>query len=191
MAKEIDCRGLSCPQPVINTKKALEEIEQGAITVLVDSAESRENVRRFGQSQGCQVEVNERDGVFYLDITKEIHSQAEQKRNNGVFLVTGDQLGTGDKEFGEKLMIGFLKTLSEVDSRPDKLIFTNSGVRLAIEGSEVLEALQRLEKEGVQILSCGTCLEYYQLKDKLRVGMVTNVYEVVDSLLAASKVVKI
>ena len=191
MVREIDARGLSCPQPVINTKKALVETEDGTITVLVDSAESRENVRRFAQSQGCQVEITERNGDFHMVITKERSSQAAPKKSSHVVLITSDQMGTGDKTFGEKLMIGFLNTLCETDHRPDKLIFTNSGVRLTTEVPEVLETLQRLEKEEVQILSCGACLEHYQLKDKLRVGMVTNAYEVVDSLFSAGKVIKI
>lgn len=191
MAREVDARGLPCPQPVINTKKALEEIEEGTVTVLVDSAESRENVRRFAQSQGCQVEITERYGAFCLAITKEYSGQAEQGKTTDVILITGEQLGTGDERFGEGLMTSFINNLGEVASRPDKIIFANSGVRLTTQGSEVLETLQRLEQEGVQILSCGTCLEHYHLNDKLRVGIVTNSYEVVDSLLSAGKVIKI
>jgi len=184
VAKEVDARGLPCPQPVINTKKALEGIEEGTVTVLVDSAESRENVQRFAQSQGCQVEITERGGVFCLAITKEYAGQA-------VVLITGTQLGTGDEGFGERLMISFISTLGEAASRPARLIFINSGVRLTAEGSEVMETLKRLEQAGVQILSCGTCLEFYHLADKLGVGIVTNSYEVVDSLLSAGKVIKI
>ena len=191
MAGDVDARGLPCPQPVVNTKKALEEIEEGTVTVLVDSAESRENVRRFAQSQGCQVEITERDGDFCLAITKEYSGRAEKKQSGDVILITGTQLGTGDEGFGEGLMISFIDTLGEAASRPARLIFANSGVRLTTEGSAVLETLQRLEEEGVQILSCGTCLEFYHLADKLRVGIVTNSYEVVDSLLAAGKVIKI
>jgi len=191
MAREVDARGLPCPQPVINTKKALEEIEEGTVTVLVDSAESRENVRRFAQSQGCHVEITERDRAFCLAIAKGCPGQAEQKKITDVILITGEQMGTGDERFGERLMIGFINTLGEVASRADKIIFANSGVRLTTEGSEVLETLQRLEQEGVQILSCGACLEHYHLTDKLRVGIVTNGYEVVGSLLSAGKVIKI
>ena len=191
MAGDVDARGLPCPQPVVNTKKALEEIEEGTVTVLVDSAESRENVRRFAQSQGCQVEITERDGDFCLAITKEYSGRAEKKQSGDVILITGTQLGTGDEGFGEGLMISFIDTLGEAASRPARLIFANSGVRLTTEGSAVLETLQRLVEEGVQILSCGTCLEFYHLADKLRVGIVTNSYEVVDSLLAAGKVIKI
>ncbi len=191
MAKEVDARGLPCPQPVINTKKALEGIEEGTVTVLVDSAESRENVQRFAQSQGCQVEITERGGVFCLAITKEYAGQADKKQSGDVVLITGTQLGTGDEGFGERLMISFINTLGEAASRPARLIFVNSGVRLTAEGSEVMETLKRLEQEGVQILSCGTCLEFYHLADKLGVGIVTNSYEVVDSLLSAGKVIKI
>jgi selenium metabolism protein YedF len=191
MAREVDARGLPCPQPVINTKKALEEIEEGAVTVLVDSAESCENVRRFAQSQRCQVEVTERDGAFCMVITKKYLGKAEEKQSGDVVLITGTQLGTGDEGFGERLMISFINTLGEAASRPARLIFANSGVRLTTEGSAVLETLQRLEQAGVQILSCGTCLEFYHLAEKLRVGIVTNSYEVVDSLLSAGKVIKI
>jgi selenium metabolism protein YedF len=189
MSGEVDARGLPCPQPVINTKKALEEIEEGTLTVLVDSAESRENVRRFAQSQGCRIEITERDGVFYLAITKKGTGRTASKKVNDVFFITSDQLGTGDKGFGEKLMINFINTMGEAASRPAKVIFANSGVRLTTEGSGVLETLRRLEQGGVEITSCGSCLEFYHLADKLRVGMVTNSYEVVETLISAVKVI--
>jgi selenium metabolism protein YedF len=189
---EIDARGLPCPQPVIKTKQALEEIESGQITVLVDSPESRENVRRFAQSQGCQVAIREEDGVFYLDITKEVSPRAELKTGGSqVILITSDQLGVGDERLGEILMKAFLNTLWDYEPKPAKLLFINNGVRLTTEGSEVLETLALLEKKGVQIFSCGTCLEYYNLREKLRVGLVSNMYAIVDALLQATKVIKI
>ena len=199
MDREIDARGLPCPRPVINTKKALEEIEIGKITVLVDSNESRQNVQRFAQSQGCQVEVREKDGVFYLDIVKgqpvQIettgNSQIESRKSSDVVLITSDVLGTGDRRLGEILMKAFLNTLWDVEPKPAKILFLNDGVRLTIEGSEVLETLHLLEKEGVQIFSCGTCLEYYQLKEELKVGLVTNMYDTVDALISADKVIKV
>ncbi len=191
MSGEVDARGLPCPQPVINTKKALEEIEEGTITVLVDSAESRENVQRFAQSQGCRVEITERDGAFCLAITKKGTGRTASKKVSDVFFITSDQLGTGDKGFGEKLMINFINTLGEAASRPAGLIFANSGVRLTTEGSGVLETLRKLELEGVEIKSCGSCLEFYHLTNELRVGTVTNSYEVVETLISAEKVIKI
>ena len=200
MVREVDARGLPCPRPVINTKKALEEIEEGTITVLVDSNESCQNVQRFAQSQGCQVEVRELDGIFYLDIvkgqpvqieTKTGSSQVESRKSSDVVLITSDVLGTGDRRLGEILMKAFLNTLWDAEAKPAKILFLNDGVRLTTEGSEVLETLHLLEKEGVQIFSCGTCLEYYQLKEELKVGLVSSMYDTVDSLLSASKVIKI
>ena len=189
---EIDARGLPCPRPVIKTKKALEEIESGQITVLVSSAESCQNVQRFAESEGCQVVVREKEGVFYLDITKRASSPTEPEVKGGqVVLVTSDRLGVGDERLGEILMKAFLNTLWDYEPKPSKLLFINNGVRLTTEGSEVLETLELLEKKGVEIFSCGTCLEYYNLRDKLRVGLVSNMYATVDVLLQAAKVIKV
>jgi len=188
---EVDARGLPCPQPVIKTKQALEEIKDGVVTVLVDSPESCENVQRFAQSQGCRVEVREREGVFYLDITKGQSGQAKPEESGDVILITSDRLGTGDNRLGEILMNAFLNTLWDYEPKPAKLLFINNGVRLTTEGSEVLETLRMLEKKGVQIFSCGTCLEYYNLKENLGVGLVNNMYATVDALLSATKVIKI
>jgi selenium metabolism protein YedF len=188
---EIDARGLPCPQPVIKTKKALEAIESGQVTVLVDSPESRENVRRFAQSQGCQVTVREEGGVFFMDITKGISCQVVPQQSGDVILITNNRLGSGDARLGEILMKAFLNTLWDYTPKPAKLLFINNGVRLTIEGSEMLETLKLLEKEGVQVFSCGTCLEYYNLKEQLRVGVVCDMYTTVDALLSAAKVIKV
>ncbi len=191
MMKEIDARGLPCPRPVVITKKALDEIEEGTLTVLVDSPESKENVQRFARSQGCQVNVTESNSVFSLEIVKGQNAAAEAKKSTDVVLVASDQLGTGDERLGEILINAFLNTLWDSDPKPARLVFINDGVRLTSEGSEVLETLELLEQAGVQIFSCGTCLEYYHLTEKLRVGQVTNMYEIVDSLLAAGKVIRL
>jgi selenium metabolism protein YedF len=188
---EIDARGLPCPQPVIKTKKALEAIESGQVTVLVDSPESRENVRRFAQSQGCQVTVREEGGVVFMDITKGISCQVVPQQSGDVILITNNRLGSGDARLGEILMKAFLNTLWDYTPKPAKLLFINNGVRLTIEGSEMLETLKLLEKEGVQVFSCGTCLEYYNLKEQLRVGVVCDMYTTVDALLSAAKVIKV
>ena len=189
---EIDVRGLPCPQPVIRAKKALEEIASGQVTVLVDSPESCENVRRFAQSQGFKVVVREESGVFYLEITKGVSCRTEPETGGGeVVLITSDQLGVGDERLGEILMKAFLNTLWDYEPKPAKLLFINNGVRLTTEGSEVLETLALLEKKGVQVFSCGTCLEYYNLREKLRVGLVSNMYATVDALLQATKVIKV
>ena len=192
MVEELDARGLNCPLPVVRTKKALEGMEEGDLTVLIERPDGCQNVQRFAESQGCKVTVDEKDGLFYINIRKEKTGKpASLPKSGDVVFITTDVLGTGDRQLGEILMKAFLNTLWDAEPKPAKIMFLNEAVRLTIEGSEVLDTLNLLEKEGVQIFSCGTCLEYYGLKDKLKVGQVTNMYDTVDSLLSASKVIKI
>jgi len=192
MAVEVDARGLACPLPVINTRNALEEIEEGDITVVIERSEGRQNVQRFAESQGCAVEVEEKDGLYYIHIHKEkTEREAAPAQSGDVIFITTDVLGTGNPELGAILMKAFLNTLWDTSPKPQKILFLNDGVRLTVEGSDVLDTLNLLEKEGVEIFSCGTCLEYYGLTDRLRAGQVTNMYDTVDSLLNAEKVIKI
>lgn len=197
MGKEIDVRGLACPQPVIRTREALAAITGGTITVLVDNPESKENVRRFAASQGCEVSVLEREGIFYLEITKTTGEGEEKSsvethlRGGDIICITTDRFGTGSEELGKVLMKAFLNTLWDYRPRPAKLLFINAGVMLTTEGSEVLETLELLERDGVEIFSCGTCLGYYGIKEKLKVGKVTNMYEIVSALLGEGRVINI
>lgn len=192
--KKIDCRGLSCPQPVMETKKALEKMEEGIVEVIVDNTAAKENVSRFAKSQGCSVKTEEKDGNFHVKIKKgEVKKAAaegeESNVKKAVVLITADQIGMGSEELGRTLMKAFLYTLTESSPKPEALIFMNSGVKLAIEGSPVLESLDKLEKEGVNILVCGTCLNYFEVKDKLKVGKVSNMYEIAEKMLNAEKVI--
>jgi len=192
MSIELDARGLNCPIPVVRTKKALEGMEEGDLTVVIERPEGCQNVQRFAESQGCRVTVDEKEGLFYIHIHKEKTAQSVlPKQSKDVVFITTDRLGTGDQQLGEILMKAFLNTVWDAEPKPAKLLFLNDGVRLTTEGSEVLESLRLLEKAGVGIFSCGTCLEYYQLKNKLKVGLVTNMYDTVDSLLSAGKIIKI
>ena len=192
MEKTLDARGLACPQPVINTKKALEEIQEDILTVIVDNVASRDNVRRFAESQGCTVNVEEKGSDYYLHVAKGFvcetahQSQESQKSDDIIVYINSEMMGKGDDKLGRILMKAFFKTLVE----PRKLIFVNSGVKLAIEGSEVIEEIQELEKRGVEVLACGTCLEFYGLKEKLRAGVVSNMYDIANSLVEAGKVIQ-
>ena len=190
-AKTVDARGLPCPRPVIETKKALEEIAEGSITVIVDRPEASENVQRFAKSQGCKVKVSQKEGIFRIAISKSRPTQVEAKRDDIVILITGDQFGTGDEKPCRVLMKSFLSTLCDSAAKPAKIILMNSAVKLAAEGSEVLEALQLLEEQGIEILSCGTCVDYYQLSNVLRAGKISNMYDTIQSLMSAEKVIKI
>jgi selenium metabolism protein YedF len=191
MDGEIDARGLPCPQPVVNTRKALQQIEEGVITVLVDRRDASENVQRFARSQGCDVSVTESEGVYRLEIVKGGTCSCGAAASGQVVLIGSDRLGTGDSALGDKLMRSFLKTIDDGGFRPARLLFVNEGVKLTTEGSAVLDTLRELERKGVQIFSCGTCLEHYGLVEKLNVGLVTNMYDIVDSLLGAEKAIRI
>jgi len=201
MEQKIDCRGLACPQPVLETKKALEAPGAGEILVVVDNPGSKENVRRFAESQGHQVSITEEKGVFELRIQKgKGKSESVEGKPEGiqgslspdlVVFIDTDSLGRGSEELGRILMRSFLQTLEQSEVHPQKVILINSGVKLACEGSEVLEDLQELSAKGTKILSCGTCLDFFGMKKKLLVGRVSNMYEILNSLAGAGKVIKI
>lgn len=184
---------------MVNTKKALEEGQDDALTVIVDSIVSRDNVRRFAQSQGHKVEIEDKGGgVFKLNISRNLEAQkktaslvAQPTAGGFVVFITTDQLGVGDERLGAILMKAFLNTLHDSEPKPEKILFINNGVKLVIEGSEVLDSLNALTQDGVQVVSCGTCLNYYGIIDKLKVGIVGNMYDIVNSMLEAAKVIKI
>ena len=191
--KEIDCRGMACPQPVVTAKKALDESEGKEFTLIVDNLAARDNVERFAQSQGAVVDVAERENDFYLRIQKgsacDVAASA-QKAGKVVVYINSNLLGVGEEALGTILMRAFLKTLLDLKPIPSKLIFINSGVRLTSEGSDVIETLQALSEKRVEILSCGTCLDFYGLKAKLKVGIISNMYDIAQSLLEADRLIR-
>ena len=193
---EIDCRGKACPQPVITAKQALEQLKEGEVVLVVDNPASSENVERFARSQGCSVHVVEKEGDYYLRFGKprsggaSDYPQEGKKARKTVAYISSQFLGIGDDTLGAILMKAFLKTLLEMENKPNPLIFINSGVKLTSEGSEVLESLRTLAGGGVEILSCGTCLDFYGLKEKLRVGIVSNMYDIARSLLEADTIIR-
>ncbi len=202
--REIDCRKLNCPVPVINTKKVLDEGKDDSLLVVVDNIPARDNVRRFVQSQGHKVEIDDKGGgVFNLKITVNPHAlrkpapgteaspKAVPAGGGFVVFITTDQLGVGEERLGAILMKSFLNTLGDSEPKPERMIFINNGVKLTVEDSDVLDSLQALKEQGVQIFVCGTCLNYYGILDKLRIGIVSNMYEIVNFLLDASRIIKI
>lgn len=190
MKKVIDARGLACPQPVVLTKKGLEESDQ--LTTVVDNSVAVENVTRLAKSKGCTVQVEEKEGDYYLHISKSCCDAfaSNEEQEKAVVLVTSNLFGQGEEELGKTLMKSFLYALTQVENIK-QMIFMNSGVFLTIQGSEVLESLKTMEESGVEMLSCGTCLDYYGLKDKLAVGEVTNMYTAVEAITSASRAITI
>jgi len=197
--KTVDCRGMACPQPVMETKKALDIPENKEIVVLVDNPTSRENITRFATSQGCRVSLKDEKDHSAISIRRgegwkgEERSVPPQTALAGglVFFMDSDSMGRGSEELGGILMRAFLHTLGEADVKPGKIILVNSGVKLACEGSPALEDLQAVASQGVEILACGTCLNYFELKEKLRAGRISNMYEILKALSEAGRTVKI
>jgi selenium metabolism protein YedF len=196
----LDCRGLACPQPVIETKDALEKSGAGRLQVLVDNEAARDNVARFARSQGCQVEVEARGSDYALTMTKTgplsgapdetvCPAPAAAAHPRLVVKFSSAVMGAGDSDLGRILMKAFIKTLAEATLKPKALVFYNAGVTLVSQGSEHLEALTGLAAAGVDVLACGACLDFYRLKDKLAVGRVTNMFEIIETLSAADRVV--
>ncbi len=189
--KEIDARGLNCPQPVILTKKALEEMLEGEIITIVDNITARENVSRLAANLNCEFEVADKDNCYHIKIKKLGKTENIQNEEDIVVVITSDKLGRGEDALGTVLMKAYTYTLTEAAPAPKAVILINSGVKLVCEGSEALVNLEKLHSMGVEIISCGTCLDFYNIKDNLKIGIVGNMYMIVEKMNKAAKVINI
>jgi len=191
--KEIDARGLICPQPVLMAKKAVAE-GASEITVIVDNQSSADNVARFAKSAGCSSEITKSGDDFNIIIRKtgdtdlsnaEITCDVDKLKliKDKVLLVSTDSLGRDDRELGALLIKVLLNALAENDVLPEKIIFMNAGVKLCCEGSESLDALKQIYGQGVEIMACGTCLKHFNIADKIQIGNISNAYEIMNALL--------
>ncbi len=197
MNKTVDARGLACPQPVILTRNALRESE--IVTAIVDNETAQVNVTRMAQKSGATVQVEQRDDGTYLYVTREgavseqTASQMPSAPDSGPLVLTipSEVMGRGDEVLGQILIRSFFHTLGEVEPRPETIIFFNSGVKLVVNGSPVVDDLDELCGRGVEILACGTCLGHYELKDRVAVGEISNMYTIAETLLGARKVISV
>ncbi len=191
MGMVVDARGLDCPQPVILTNKAFDEVDE--LTTIVDNAVARENVIKLARTKGFNIAVEEKEGDFHLHLTREscgIQVDAGQLASGPtVLLIASDSIGRGSDELGRKLMTAFVQVLHDITPQPDMIIFINSGVKLVAEGSQTIEDLRSLEETGIELLACGTCLGYYDLKEKIVVGKISNMFEIASSLFGAGKII--
>ena len=194
--RELDCRGLACPSPVIKTKEIIDRSEVQQVRVLVDNAAAKENVSRFLERSGFQVEVEEREGAFAVKGHRAAAGtctimvpEAEGAPRKILVLLGCDTLGRGDDFLGGRLMVNFIATLKEMGSELWCVVLLNNGVKLSVAGSEVLAGLHDLEQSGVRLLVCGTCLNHFQLLEKKQVGETTNMLDIVTAMQLADKVV--
>ncbi|MDX2479391.1 MAG: sulfurtransferase-like selenium metabolism protein YedF [Desulfuromusa sp.] len=188
-----------CPYPVVETRKQILANPGQMLEILVGDKASRDNVSRLATKMGYQASAEPNGSGFRLNLTPAVGQEeptiptemvaAATTTGKTVIYCGSDRMGDGDAAFGRVLMRNFLTTLLEMDPFPDIILFVNSGIDLTTEGSGVLEALKKLESLGVDIASCGLCLDFYQKKEQLQVGRVTNMYEMVDVQCQAARVV--
>ena len=199
----IDARGDACPIPVVKTLKALGALAgPGEVETVVDNKVAVENLTRMGASKGCAVAVEqtaEKEWRVTTTADKAVavaSGEAESvtcdvpQGGNVVVAITSDAMGAGDDTLGKKLMKAFIYSLTQLDELPRTIVFYNGGAHLTCEGSASLEDLKGLASAGVEILTCGTCTDFYGITDKLQVGEITNMYVIAQKLMGASHVVR-
>jgi selenium metabolism protein YedF len=196
MEIRIDARGLACPKPVIETKKALDSVKEGNIVTVVDNAVARDNVSKLAKSLKLSYTVTESGELFEVSIFKGGYEGApeelpESKPDlaNTVILIGSEFMGKGDDGLGEILMKGYLYALSEYTPYPKAILLVNSGIKLSTVNTATIESLKKLEQGGTEIWSCGTCLDYYKLKEMLAVGAITNMYTIVEYMNEAGNTI--
>ena len=204
MEKIIDCMGMACPLPVINAKKAIEAFsEDGTLTVKVDNDTAVQNLTRLGEHNGFTV-TSKRTGENEFAVTMQVKAAAGKPtqvpedslacsvpaKGGKVVILSADTMGTGDEKLGKKLMKAFVFALTSQDEVPEKVICYNRGAFLTTEDPDTVKDLKNLEEAGAVIMTCGTCLDYYGLKEKIQVGIISNMYDIVEAQMSASMIIR-
>ena len=176
----VNAMGDTCPIPVVKTKNAIKELNgAGVVETLVDNEIAVQNLTKMANQKGYAAETE-----------KEENCAPNAIHGNTVVVISADHMGEGDEELGKVLIKGFIYALTEQDVLPQTILFYNGGAKLTCEESPTLEDLKSLEAQGVEILTCGTCLNHYGLTDKLQVGSVTNMYVIAEKMTQAGNIVK-
>lgn len=188
MKKTVDAKGQPCPKPVIMTKKQLDNEEVNEIITIVDNEVSKENVLKLVKSSGYKFSIEEKGDDYYINIYKgdlvkeNTEKTSEENLKDMTIAFSSDKMGKGDEKLGDILINSFIYTVSETKPYPKTLLFYNSGVKLTCKGSKVLDDLKKLEQAGVEIISCGTCLDFLNLNEDLEIGSVSNMYSIYEKL---------
>ena len=197
--EKLDCKGQACPLPVMNAKKVLAGMGEAVLEVVVDNKTAMHNLENLGKSLKIETASEERgDAEFAVTFTKGAQAadtaceecQPLVPAGSKVVVLSGELMGSGDDELGATLMKAFVFALTQQDELPAAILAYNGGVHLTVEGSPVLDDLKKLAEAGVEIFSCGTCLNHFGIADKLAVGEVTNMYVIVQKQLEAGVVVR-
>ena len=204
MEKTLDCMGMACPLPVINAKKAIESFaEDGTLHVKVDNDIAVQNLTRLGEHNGFRV-LSVQNGEKEYTVTMEVKAAAGKSaqvpaeavscaipaKGGKVVILSANTMGSGDEALGKKLMKAFIFALTSQDDVPEKVICYNSGAFLTTEDPDTIKDLKSLEEAGATIMTCGTCLDFYGLKEKLQVGIISNMYDIVEAQMNASLIIR-
>ena len=200
MFKQVDARGIDELLAINYTKKALDSIKEGRLTTIVDNEKTKVSISDFAKKLDLRVKIKESQGNYYIDIFKgqdisKIPSMDTQydirTKKDLIILITKDYIGQNYKELGKVLISEYIYNLPEIYPLPKTIIFLNSGVNLAIKGSNVIDPLINLERKGVEIISCSISLDYFKVKDQLMVGNVGGMYKIVEKLNQAKNTISL
>lgn len=197
MEKIVDARKLNCPMPVINTKKELEALNEGVVITIVDNEIAKENVKKLAKSMNLEFSESIKDGDFHIRIVKGkdviIQTKKEDTKDlsKKVIFIQSNMMGGHNEDLGKILINGFVFTLTQVKPYPKAVVLVNQGVELSTINEETVENLKVLEEYGTNVVSCGTCLDFLDLKDKLNVGEISNMYDIVEILSDSSNCITI
>jgi selenium metabolism protein YedF len=198
----VNAMGDQCPIPVVKTMKAIAAMtEAGTVEVHVDYEVPVQNLSRFAADRGLPVsseKIDDKHYVIRMEVSDPKAASAKEEtpgcipdlRGNTVIAIASDCMGSGDDKLGATLMKGFIYAVSQQEELPSAMLFYNSGAKLTAEGAVTVEDLKSLEAQGVEILTCGTCANFFGLEGKQAVGSITNMYVIVEKLTAADKVIR-
>ena len=204
MERTIDCMGMACPLPVINAKKAIEAFtEDGTLHIRVDNETAVQNLIRLGEHNGFAVASAQNGDNAYTvtmavvagqakgaQVPAEALSCAAPAKGGKVVVLSADTMGSGDEKLGKKLMKAFIFALTNQDEAPDKVICYNTGAFLTTRDADTVKDLKTLEAAGTTVMTCGTCLDFYGLKAELQVGIVSNMYDIVEAQMSAAQIIR-
>lgn len=189
--KSIDCRNWLCPKPVIEVRKILLAAPQSPLCVLVEDDVARENLQRLAATLGWQVEARRSAGSAALEFTPATTAAAATTSSaTTVVLVSAATMGSGNDELGRILLRNFLLTLAELEIPPATIYFINDGVKLTVDGADTVEILQKLSDLGIDLAACGLCLDFFKLREKVAVGRITNMLDIVQGMANAGSVLR-
>ena len=200
----VDTKGLKCPVPLIAAKKALKETVIGeSFLVLTDNRTSFNNLSRFLKDNNVDFQVNEEGGTWTFTVTKtanyvsQVRAEdycsvpvAHFEKGDFIIVFTSDKMGEGDDELGHLLMNNFIKAIMDLDRLPQKMVFYNKGVTLVTKSSPVVEHLTDLERMGVELLICATCVNHYGLEASLGTGILSNMYTIAEVMAATGNIIR-